>query len=306
MKKSIIKTKNLSKTYKLKGKNKTIQALRDINISIDEGEIFGLLGPNGAGKTTLIKILSTITQPTKGSAYVDGYDVVKNPKKVKPLIGLMLGSEMLYYRITGYDNLKFFCKVYRVKNYKKKIEKISEEFGINGWLDQYVGKFSSGMKMKLALCKTLLLNRKILFLDEPTLGLDVKSVDFVVNRLKQLNKTILISSHDMSVVERLCNRVAFINEGEIIKTGNQEELKILHNNEVHVQIHVSNKKNKLKSELEAQNYIKNILYKNNRLEFILNERKNFNDLLQILRNYNLMIINEKKLSLEELFLQLIK
>lgn len=306
MKKSIIKTKNLSKIYKLKGKNKTIQALRDINISIDEGEIFGLLGPNGAGKTTLIKILSTITQPTKGSAYVDGYDVVKNPKNVKPLIGLMLGSEMLYYRITGYDNLKFFCKVYRVKNYNKKIEKISEEFGINDWLDQYVGKFSSGMKMKLALCKTLLLDRKILFLDEPTLGLDVKSVDFVVNRLKQLNKTILISSHDMSVVERLCNRVAFINEGEIIKTGNQEELKILHNNEVHVQIHVSNKRNKLKSELEAQNYIKNILCKNNRLELILNERKNFNDLLQILRNYNLMSISEKKLSLEELFLQLIK
>ena len=184
----------------------------------------GLLGPNGAGKTTLIQILTTLLQPTSGHAIIDGYNILKKPKQIKAKVGLMLESEMLYYRITAYDNLKFFCKLYRIPNYKDKIYDIIENFGLKEWLNQYVENFSSGMKMKLALCRTLLLNPKILFLDEPTVGMDVKTISFIIEKLKKVKKTIILTSHDMSLVEKLCDRVAFINKGEILKIGTIEEI----------------------------------------------------------------------------------
>ena len=183
MSNNIIETFDLTKIYKLKGKRE-ITALNNVNISIERGEIFGLLGPNGAGKTTMIQILTTILQPTSGYATVDGFNVVKNPLKAKSRIALLLGSGMIYYRITGYDNLKFFCKIYKVPNYKEKIYEMAKNFGLEDWLNQYVEKYSSGMKMKLALCRTLLLNRKLLFLDEPTLGLDAKLKKYIVDKLK--------------------------------------------------------------------------------------------------------------------------
>jgi ABC-2 type transport system ATP-binding protein len=113
----IIQTFDLSKVYKLRGQNKEINALEDVNLSIKKGEKFGLLGPNGAGKTTLIHILTTIKQPTSGYATIDGYNILTNPNQAKEKVALMLESSMLYYRITGYDNLKFFCKIYNVPNY---------------------------------------------------------------------------------------------------------------------------------------------------------------------------------------------
>ena len=115
-------------------------------------------------------------QPTNGYALINGVNILKNPKSIRNKIALMLDSQMLYYRITGYDNLKFSCKIYNIPNYKAEISKIAEDFGLKKWLKQYVHNYSTGMKMKLALCRTLLINRKILFLDEPTLGLDVKTV----------------------------------------------------------------------------------------------------------------------------------
>jgi ABC-2 type transport system ATP-binding protein len=251
---SIIETVDLSKIYKLKGRKMEIEALKDVNISVKEGEIFGLLGPNGAGKTTLIQIFTTITQPTKGYAKIDGLDVSVYPKKVKSLIGLMLASDMLYYRITGYDNLKFFCKIYKIHNYKEKIQKIAKEFGLERWLSQYVEYYSNGMKMKLALCRTLLLERQILFLDEPTLGLDVKSTNFIIEKLKSLNKTIFLTSHDMSVVEKLCDRVAFINIGEILKIGTTSEVKKLTQKQIKINIEIKDNKGQLKNQLDRQDF----------------------------------------------------
>ena len=140
MTQKIIETFDLTKDYKLKN-GKSITALNKVNISIKEGEIFGLLGPNGAGKTTLISILTTLLQPTSGYAIIDGYNLIKNPNQAKSRISLMLESDMLYYRITGYDNLKFFCKIYGISNYKEKINNIAKEFGLEKWLNQYVENF---------------------------------------------------------------------------------------------------------------------------------------------------------------------
>lgn len=301
----IIETSDLSKIYKLKGKKTEINALNKVNLSIKEGELFGLLGPNGAGKTTLIQILTTITQPTSGYAKVNGYNVVQYPKKVKPLIGLMLGGDMLYYRLTGYDNLKFFCKIYKISNYQEKILKISEEFELNKWLSQYVEYYSSGMKMKLALCRTLLLERQILFLDEPTLGLDVKSTNFIIEKLKNLNKTIFLTSHDMNVVEKLCDHIAFIDKGNILKIGAKSEIKELLKAQIKVTIEIKENRDQLKNELENQKFVEMVDINESGLEVILKLRDNYHKLLQFLSDYNILRINEPEISLEELFLKLI-
>jgi len=302
---TIIETIELTKDYKLKGKKTQINALNNINISIKEGEIFGLLGPNGAGKTTLIKILTTLLHPTSGDALIDGYNVVQNSKKVKSLIGLMLGSEMLYYRITGYDNLKFFCKIYKVHNYKEKINNIVKEFGLEKWLNQYVGSYSNGMKLKLALCRTLLLDRKILILDEPTLGLDVKSIIDIINKLKSINKTIFLTSHDMNVVEKLADRIAFINKGKILKIGDKESVKKLSQKEVKIKVEINIEVDKLRTELLNQNFIKEINKDSGGMLITLKDRSNYSQVLQVLSRYPIRKVKELDYSLEELFLKLI-
>lgn len=301
----IIQTIDITKKYNLKGHNKQITALNRVNISIKEGEIFGLLGPNGAGKTTLVSILSTLMQPTSGYALIDGYNILKQPKKAKERVTLMLGSDMLYYRITAYDNLKFFCKIYKVPNYKEKISEIAKEFGLQGWLNQYVENYSSGMKMKLALCKTILLDRTILFLDEPTLGLDVKTIAFIIKKLKELKKTIFLTSHDMNVVEQLCHRIAFINEGNILKIGTKNELMKLSQKEIIIDIEIAQDKKKLKNELQQQNFIKEINESNRGYNFILTERKFYKSLFSILSNYSISAIKEQEKSLTDLFLRII-
>ena len=237
-------TFGLSKKYHLKGKDTYINALDDVNISIKKGEIFSLLGPNGAGKTTFIQILTTLLLPTSGYALIDGYHLIKNARKVKSKVALMLQSDMLYYRITAHDNLKFFCKLYRVPNYEKKIVDMTKLLGIENWLDQYVEHLSSGMKMKLVLARTLLLERNILFLDEPTLGLDVKTVNLFIDIIKNVESTIIFTSHDLSVVEKLCDRIVFINEGKIIKIGTQDEIKNLAESEIKIEITITSQKKK--------------------------------------------------------------
>ena len=301
----IIETFDLTKKYKLKDHRKELIALNKVNISIEEGEIFGLLGPNGAGKTTLIQILTTINQPTSGYATVDGYNILKTPKKAKSAVALMLDSTMLYNRLTALNNLRFFCRIYKVPNYEKKIQNIAEQFGLEKWLNQYVENFSSGMKMKLALCRTLLLERKILFLDEPTLGLDVKSISFIVDQLKKSKKTIFLTSHDMSVVEKLCDRISFIHNCNIIRIGNKNDIKELLQAEIIVEIEVIDNKDQLKSEINQQEFANEIIDINENLVIKLKSRKYYKDLCLILSQYNILKIKEHELSLEDLFLKII-
>jgi len=305
MNENIIETFDLTKIYHLKGRKKQISALNNINISIRKGEIFGLLGPNGAGKTTLIQILTTLLQPTSGYALIDGYNILKKPKQAKKRVSLMLESDMLYYRITGYDNLKFFCKIYKVPNYNDKIHRTAEDFMLNKWLKQYVEYYSSGMKMKLALLKTFLLNRDIMFLDEPTLGLDIKTKLFVIDKLKNINKTIFISSHDMSVVEKLCDRIAFIDQGNILKIGTRQDITKLMQSKINIQVDLTENKNQLKSELDHQEFITEIIETKNGLSVNLKTRKNYKEFLYILSKYDIFGVREQKETLEDLFIKII-
>jgi ABC-2 type transport system ATP-binding protein len=302
---NMIETFDLTKIFKLKGKKKEITALNNLNLSIKEGEIFGLLGPNGAGKTTLIHILTTLKQPTSGYATIDGINILKNPKQTKDRIALMLDNSMLYYRITGYDNLNFFCKIYNVPNYQEKINNMAKEFGLEKWLNQYVEHFSSGMKMKLALCRTLLLDRKILFLDEPTLGLDVKIISFIIDKIKKSKKTIFLTSHDMSVVEKLCDRVAFIDKGKILKVGTKDDIKRMMQKEIKIEIAINGGKNQLEAELNRREFVEKITGVNGGFTVCLKKRDYYKDLLLVLGKYNILKVREQELSLEDLFLKII-
>ena len=308
---NIIETFDLSKVYHLKGRKKQMHALNNINICIKEGEKFGLLGPNGAGKTTMVSILTMLIQPTSGYAVIDGDSILKKPNIIKQKIALMLGNEMIYYRITGYANLKFFCKIYEIKDYKKKIEKIAQELGLEKWIHEYVERYSTGMKMKLALCRVLLLDPKILFLDEPMLGLDLKTTNFIIDKLKSLDKTVFLTSHNLNVLEKVCNKFAFIKDGSIILEGSKKELNNFFQQEIQINI-VVDKNSQLRKSLEQEKFINNvkaIIDENKNIQEItvwLKERKNYKDLFSILKDHNVIKIYEKELHIEDLFLKIMK
>jgi ABC-type multidrug transport system ATPase subunit len=230
---------------------------------------------------------------------------LKNAKKVKSKVALMLESDMLYYRLTAYDNLKFFCKLYKVSNYQQKINDMVKLLGIEDWLGQYVEHLSSGMKMKLALARTLLLERDILFLDEPTLGLDVKTVNLFIDIIKNTESTVIFTSHDLSVVEKLCDRIAFINEGKILKIGTQEEVKDLLGPGITLEITLEKGSQELISELKGQDFTSEKIEGKSSILVHLKDRKYYRNLLKILKDYEILKIKEVETSLENLFLKLV-
>ncbi len=201
---------------------KEIVAVDDVSFDIQEGELFGLLGPNGAGKTTTTKMLTTLLIPTSGSASVKRFDVVAQADEVRRRIGFIFGGERgLYWRLSGNDNLRYFASLYNVDPdiTKKRIPYLLDMVGLNGRGDEKVQGYSRGMKQRLHVARTLLHNPDILFLDEPTLGLDpVGAREFrnVILNLQSEKKTILLTTHYMFEADALCDRIAVINHGRII------------------------------------------------------------------------------------------
>ncbi|MFX1383808.1 MAG: ATP-binding cassette domain-containing protein [Promethearchaeota archaeon] len=297
---------NLSKKYKLKGKGKFIKALDNINLKIKDGEIFGLLGPNGAGKTTLISILTTLIQPTSGYATILGRNILEEAWFIRENVGLMFGGDMIYHRLTGYKNLKFFCKLYGIKNYKVKIKNFAEKFNLADWLNQYVEYYSKGMKLKLALARVLLTEPKILLLDEPMLGLDPNTTRDIIDILRDLKMTIFLTSHRMDVVSRLCKRIAFLKEGKIIKIDTQENLKKTVFRKTMIQLEVSKNKTELIKSLNMLSFVNDIKENVNIISFLIEKRENFPELFNFLKDFPIIRFNEKEPSLDDLFIKLSK
>ena len=215
----------------IKRTTREVVAVDDVSFEIQEGELFGLLGPNGAGKTTTVKMLTTLLIPTSGSASVKGFDVVDQADDVRRRIGFIFGGERgLYWRLSGIDNLRYFASLYNV-DYditKKRIPFLLEMVGLNGRGDEKVQGYSRGMKQRLHVARTLLHNPDILFLDEPTLGLDpVGAREFrqVILNLQSEKKTILLTTHYMFEADALCNRIAIIDHGRIIASDTPTGLK---------------------------------------------------------------------------------
>lgn len=207
------------------------QAVDNISFSVGSGELFGMIGPNGAGKTTTIKMLSTLLTPSSGSAKVLGYDVTKDIYEIRKRIGIVFGGDRgLYNRVTAIDNLRYFSDLYGVPAQisKKRVYELIELVGLAGRETEKVEKYSRGMKQRLHIAKALVNDPELIFLDEPTIGLDpagARAIRTMVRSLEKDGKTILLTSHYMFEVDELCKRIAVISKGKIVAIDHPSALK---------------------------------------------------------------------------------
>ncbi len=220
----MISVSNLKKSYD------SIQALKGISFQIEKGEFFGLLGPNGAGKTTTISILSTIVEPSEGTVSIAGFDLKKNPAECKKTIGVVPQEIALYNELSAYDNLLFWGGLYGVPSaeLKTRSEEILKLFGLYDRRNDKVKTYSGGMKRRINIASALLHKPVVLFMDEPTVGIDPQSRNLIFEVVEKLHKegmTIVYTTHYMEEAERFCDRIGIIDDGRIIAQGSLEELK---------------------------------------------------------------------------------
>jgi ABC-2 type transport system ATP-binding protein len=233
---AVIEARELRRTYRtttgtFRRRAKDVEAVRGVSFDVGEGELFGLLGPNGAGKTTTIKMLITLLVPTAGTARVLGFDVVESPREVRRRIGYVFGGERgVYERLSGYDNLRYFAELYGVppRIQKPRIEELLELVGLKGREHERAEGYSRGMKQRLHVARGLLHDPEVLFLDEPTLGLDpvgARELRSTIATLRDAGKAILLTTHYMFEADSLCDRIAVISKGEIVAEGTPAQLK---------------------------------------------------------------------------------
>ncbi len=222
MREVAVKTLNLRKEYD------GFVAVDGINLEIYRGEIFGLLGPNGAGKTTTISMLLGLIPPTEGDAWVDGFSIRKDPIEVRRRVGFLAENLGFYDNMTAWENLIITAKLNKVENPKERIEKLLRRVGLSNWADVEVGKFSRGMKQRLGIADALLKKPSVLILDEPTSGIDPRGAEEILSIIQSLAReekiTILMSSHLLHQVEKICDRVAIMDKGKIIAQGTLKDL----------------------------------------------------------------------------------
>lgn len=240
----MIEVKNVTKKY---GK---FIAVDDISFTINEGEIVGLLGPNGAGKSTTMNMITGFIEQTQGEVIVDGYDMLKKPKKAKKEIGYMPEGVPLYTDLSVKEFVTYMAEIKQVdkKTRKEKVEKIIEQTGLKQVEKKLVKNLSRGYKQRVSMAGALVGNPKILILDEPTVGLDPKQITEIRNLIKELGKThtVILSSHILSEVSQICNKVIIINKGKIVAIDTPENLenKVTSNNNVYVTVEDSENKMK--------------------------------------------------------------
>lgn len=227
----MIEVRGLTKRFK-----KTT-AVDNISFSVNNGEIVGLLGENGAGKTTTLRMLATMLKISDGKAIINGHDVSDDPDKARGEIGILFGGDVgLYDRLTAKENIMYFAKLNGMSEdeAKKSIKNLSDRLEMNEYIDKRVGKFSRGMKQKVSIARSIVHNPSSVLFDEPTTGLDVSAArivqDFILDCKKE-NKAVIFSSHSMTEVEKLCDRVVIIHKGKLVEEGTIDELKKRYNND---------------------------------------------------------------------------
>jgi ABC-2 type transport system ATP-binding protein len=310
---SLIEVLNLVKKYG------QLTVLNGINLSINEGEVLGFLGPNGAGKSTAMNIITGYISATEGSVKIDGIDILKQPKKAKKKIGYLPEIPPLYLDMTITEYLKFICKIKGVgsKDIKEAIDKVSELVKINGFKNRLIKNLSKGYKQRVGLAQAIIGEPEILILDEPTVGLDPKEIIEIRNLVKELGKThtVILSSHILSEVSAICDRVAIINKGEIVASGNPEELaqRLSYNNKLLIRIKGNGKNaEKIIKEMNSIDNIKSQGSIEKGTTDLLIEAKQNEDIREELflrlskAEVSLLMLKPVDLSLEEVFLQVTK
>ncbi|MDX1772863.1 ABC-2 type transport system ATP-binding protein [Oceanihabitans sediminis] len=221
----MIQIDKISKKYK----TADVFSVSNLDLNISENEIFGLLGPNGAGKTTLISILCSLVKPTSGTFSINGLNYQQNKNELKQLIGIVPQEYALYPTLTAFENLKYFGSMYGLhgKTLKNRINQYLEILGLSQFANKKIDTFSGGMKRRINLIASILHEPKVLFLDEPTVGVDVQSKNVIIEFLQNLNKkgtTIIYTSHHLNEAETFCTRVAIIDHGKLITKGKPADL----------------------------------------------------------------------------------
>ena len=254
---------------------KEISAVVDLSFEVAQGELFGMLGPNGAGKTTTIKMLTTLLRPTSGKVSVGGFDVARDAAKIRPLIGFAFGGERgLYYRLNGRDNLRYFAELYRLppRKINARVEELLELVRLRERADERVEGYSRGMKQRLHLARTLLHDPNILFLDEPTIGLDpvgARELRETIRQLHERGKTILLTTHYMFEADALCDRIVVIGKGRLLAPGTPRELKSLVRDQSVVELEVFGATPEVIDRLRALDFVDSVVVEQRDLRQVL-------------------------------------
>ena len=315
---AIIEVKKLSKSFKVKTKEKgltgslksmikpkykVIKAVKDISFEVEKGEMIAFIGPNGAGKSTTIKMMTSILYPDKGQIKVLGLDPMKDRKKLAYEIGTVFGQkEQLWTHLTPYDNFKFFGAVYDIPEYavEKKIEELISLFELEEFINTPVRNLSLGQRIRCEIVASLIHEPKVLFLDEPTIGLDPVVKENIRTLIKRMNKeyktTIFLTSHDVSDIEKLCKRVIIINNGQVVLDDSMENLKYHYLNKKIVEAKMKEQINL--SDEEGITILKDKGY-NIKIE-VDTTKKSVADALKLLNPDNIIDINISNMPLEEI------
>jgi len=225
----MIEARNLTKTFKDK-KRGIIPAVSDVSFTCQPGRIYGLLGANGAGKTTTLRMLATLLQPTAGTATVAGHDVAREPEQVRANVGFLAASTALYGRLSAREMIAYFGRLNGMDDsaIRARIDVLARELDMGEFLDRRCDKFSTGMKQKTSIARTLVHDPAVMIFDEPTLGLDVmtaRSIVKFVRACRERGKTVIYSTHVMSEVEKLCDTIGIIHNGQLVTEGSLEQLR---------------------------------------------------------------------------------
>jgi ABC-2 type transport system ATP-binding protein len=290
----------------------TIHAVDDISFEVKKGEIFGFLGPNGAGKTTTIRMMTGVLKPTRGNIEILGLDAWKNPIVVKQFTGNVPEMANVYFSFSGWENLMFIGELYGISKKERttKAESLLKQFDLYEKRNLKSKKYSKGMKQRLLLCMALMTNPKILFLDEPTAGLDVQSAKIIKQLINEYNKrgvTIFLTTHDMDVANELCDRIAIINHGKIISLDTPDNLKKLTQDYQAIDLQFFNGLNK--QEVKSLRNIKEVQETQEGVHIIVEDiHSSICELVDYIKNQNVKIkqLNTHQPKLEEAFLKIIE
>jgi len=224
----MIEARNLSKTFP--DKKGVIQAVSEVSFRVEPGQIYGLLGANGAGKTTALRMLATLLKPSSGSATVAGFDVVREPERVRAQVGFLAASTALYGRLTGREFIAYFGRLNGLSQAEIDMRtlRLVEELDMQEFIDRRIEKFSTGMKQRVSIARTLIHDPAVMIFDEPTLGLDVLAARTIVRFIRECRsrgKTVIYSTHVMSEVEKLCDIIGIVHGGKLLAEGTLAQLR---------------------------------------------------------------------------------
>ncbi|WP_121639245.1 ABC transporter ATP-binding protein [Virgibacillus sp. Bac330] len=298
---------NISKKFK------QTYAVKNMNMFMERGEIVGLLGPNGAGKSTAISIMSSLVEPTAGEVYFDNRSILKNPTSFRKVAGIVPQEIALYEDLTAEENLRFFGRIYQIKGkqLQKRIEDVLQIIGLADRKKEAVKTYSGGMKRRLNIGVALLHEPELLIMDEPTVGIDAQSRKYILETVKRLNKemnvTILYTSHYMEEVEYLCNRIYIMDKGNLIAAGTKEEINRILSGEKSIVIKASHLTNPFIYELKTCPLVNSVDVMDKQITVMVSKEVNlFKDLIAMAdeANIELISVNIKTPTLEDVFLHL--